>query len=117
METLHEVITFLVSMQISITSLKTHNVNSCGRRRNLARKLSLRRTQKPGEQLNMHNMTHNGKRINITSSVLSTMDPSDRCWVRMPRVGQVGLSLEKKFEVDLTKIPTGPARGHDMLLR
>src|SRR3712207_1659651 len=42
MVTLHEVITFLVSMQISISSLQTHNVNRCGRSRHLARKLSLR---------------------------------------------------------------------------
>src|SRR5437763_16175894 len=43
MVTLHEVITFLVSMQISISSLQTHNVNRCGRSRHLASKLSLRR--------------------------------------------------------------------------
>src|SRR2546426_12752601 len=43
MVTLHEVTTFLVSMQISISSLQTHNVNRCGRSRHLARKLSLRR--------------------------------------------------------------------------
>src|SRR5258707_15166226 len=43
MVTLHEVITFFVSMQISISSLQTHNVNRCGRRRHLARKPSLRR--------------------------------------------------------------------------
>src|SRR5205814_10019188 len=36
-------ISFLVSMQISISSLQTHNVNRCGRSRHLARKLSLRR--------------------------------------------------------------------------
>src|SRR5205814_6967684 len=30
--------TFLVSMQISISSLQTHNVNRCGRSRHLARK-------------------------------------------------------------------------------
>src|SRR4051794_1721914 len=35
MVTLHEVITFLVSMQISISSLQTHNVNRCGRSRQL----------------------------------------------------------------------------------
>src|SRR6516225_8060892 len=40
---LKKVITFLVSMQISISSLQTHNVNRCGRSRHLARKLSLRR--------------------------------------------------------------------------
>src|SRR5690625_3458353 len=32
-----------LSMQISISSLQTHNVNRCGRSRHLARKLSLRR--------------------------------------------------------------------------
>src|SRR4249920_4235609 len=42
MVTLHEVSTFLVSMQISISSLQTHNVNRCSRSRHLARKLSLR---------------------------------------------------------------------------
>src|SRR3546814_6952050 len=43
MGTLHEVIPFLVSMQSSISSLETHNVNRCGRSRHLPRKLSLRR--------------------------------------------------------------------------
>src|SRR5262245_66184998 len=43
MVTLHKVITLLVSMQISISSLHTHNGNRCGRRRHLARKLSLKR--------------------------------------------------------------------------
>src|SRR4051812_9789840 len=43
MVTLHELITFWFSMQISISSLQTHNVNRCGRSRHLARKLSLRR--------------------------------------------------------------------------
>src|SRR2546422_11642453 len=43
MVTVHEGITFLVSMQISISSLQTHNVNRCGRSRHLARKRSLRR--------------------------------------------------------------------------
>src|SRR5205823_14648948 len=43
MVTLHEVITFLVSMQINISSAQTHNVNRCGRSRHVARKISLRR--------------------------------------------------------------------------
>src|SRR2546422_488434 len=40
MRTLHEAITFLLSMQVSISSLETQYVNSCGRRRHLARQLS-----------------------------------------------------------------------------
>src|SRR2546430_15687168 len=43
MVTLHEVITFLDSMRVSISRLQTHNVKRCGRSRHLARKLSLRR--------------------------------------------------------------------------
>src|SRR5207245_1666249 len=43
MVTVHEEITFLVSIQISLSSLQTHNVNRGGRSRHLARKLSLRR--------------------------------------------------------------------------
>src|SRR5256884_9180169 len=53
MVTLHEVITFLVSMQISISSLQTHNVNRCGRSRHLARKLSLRRKRSSPNVLEM----------------------------------------------------------------
>jgi methanethiol oxidase len=74
-------------------------------------------TLKPGEQPNMLHLTHDGKRMYITNSLLSTMDRSDKFWVRLARVGPDGLTLDKKFDVDLTKLPTGPARGHDMLLR
>src|SRR5256712_10684570 len=42
MVTPHEVITFVLSMPISISSLQTQNVNRCGRSRHLARKLSLK---------------------------------------------------------------------------
>ena len=73
-------------------------------------------TLKPGEQPNMLHLTHDGQRMYITNSLLSTMDRTDRCWVRLARVGPDGLTLDKKFDVDLTKFPTGPARGHDMLL-
>src|SRR5260370_37266033 len=43
MVTLHEVITVLVSMQTRISTVQSHNVNRCGRSRQLARNLSLRR--------------------------------------------------------------------------
>jgi selenium-binding protein 1 len=74
-------------------------------------------TIKPGEQPNMLHLTHDGNRMYITNSLLSTMDHSDRFWVRLARVGPGGMTLDKKFDVDLTKFSTGPARGHDMLLR
>src|SRR2546429_5034416 len=41
--TLHEVIPFLLSMQISISSFQTHNVNICGRSRHFSRKISVTR--------------------------------------------------------------------------
>src|SRR5262244_2712031 len=69
MVTRHEVITFLVSMQISISSLQTHNVNRCGRRRHLARKLSLRRKRRSPNVFEMA-ATESGM-VNITSSVNS----------------------------------------------
>src|SRR2546423_14034969 len=53
MVTLHEVITFLVSMQSSISSLQTHNVNRCGRSRHWARKLSLRRKRNSPDVVEM----------------------------------------------------------------
>ena len=65
-------------------------------------------TLKPGEQPNMLHLTHDGKRMYITNSLLSTMDHSDKFWVRLARVGPGGLTLDKKFDVDLTKFPHGP---------
>src|SRR5688500_7860416 len=53
MVTLHEVITFLISMEISISRLQTHNGNRCGRSRHLARKLSLRRKRSSPNVLEM----------------------------------------------------------------
>src|SRR5215208_1348892 len=67
MVTLHEVITFLVSMQISISSLQTHNVNRCGRSRHLARKLSLRRKRSSPNDFEM------AATENITSIILKYM--------------------------------------------
>src|SRR5476651_1438482 len=87
MVTLHEVITFLVSMQISISSLQTHNVNRCGRSRHLARKLSLRRKRSSPNVFEMAatetitsiiliklirvNLAKKSGMVNITSSVNS----------------------------------------------
>lgn len=69
-----------------------------------------------GEQPNMMHLTGDGQRMYVTNSLLSTLDRSDRFWVKLVRVGPEGMTLDAKFEVDLTKFPTGPARGHDMLL-
>src|SRR5438067_4405002 len=79
MVTLHEVITFLVSMQISISSLQTHNVNRCGRSRHLARKLSLRRKRSSPNVFEM------AATETITSIILIKLIRVSLATVRHPR--------------------------------
>src|SRR5256714_13916906 len=79
MVTLHEVITFLVSMQISISSLQTHNVNRCGRSRHLARKLMLRRKQSSPNVFEM------AAAETITSIIMSKLIRVSLGTVRHPR--------------------------------
>jgi methanethiol oxidase len=73
-------------------------------------------TLRPGVQPNMMHLTGDGKRMYITNSLLSTMDRTDQCWVKLAQVTPDGLKLDPDFFVDLSKLKTGPARGHDMLL-
>jgi selenium-binding protein 1 len=70
----------------------------------------------PGVQPNMMHVTGDGKRMYISNSLLSTLDRSDRFWIRLAHIGPDGMKLDPFFNVDLTQFPTGPARGHDMLL-
>ena len=76
----------------------------------------LHSTLKPGIQPNMMHVTGDGKRMYITNSLLSTMDRSEDFWVKLADVTPQGLRLDPGFHVDLSKLDTGPARGHDMLL-
>ena len=69
-----------------------------------------------GEQPNMMHVTGDGQRMYVTNSLLSTMDRSGDFWARLIRVDARGMTVDPKFRVDFTKFPTGPARGHDMLL-
>src|SRR2546429_7797235 len=79
MVTLHEVITFLVSMQISISSLQTHNVNRCSRSRHLARKLILRRKRSSPNVFEM------AATETITSNILIKLIRVSLGTVRHPR--------------------------------
>lgn len=80
------------------------------------KKPRLHSTIKPGVQPNMMHVTGDGKRMYITNSLLSTMDRSEDFWVKRALITPEGMKLDETFQVDLTKLPTGPARGHDMLL-
>jgi selenium-binding protein 1 len=70
----------------------------------------------PGVQPNMMHVTGDGKRMYITNSLLSTLDRSDRFWVRLAHIGPDGMKMDPFFNIDLRKFKTGPARGHDMLI-
>ncbi|HLN30993.1 MAG TPA: selenium-binding protein SBP56-related protein [Gemmataceae bacterium] len=70
----------------------------------------------PGVQPNMMHVTGDGKRMYITNSLLSTLDHSGTFWVRLAYIGPDGMKIDPFFNVDLNQFPTGPARGHDMLL-
>src|SRR5690242_8172082 len=98
MVTLHEVITFLVSMQISISSLQTHNVNRCGRSRHLARKLSLRRKRSSPNVFEM------AATETITSIILIKLIRVSLGTVRHPRrfkivVIDIQLTLTQRLKV------------------
>jgi selenium-binding protein 1 len=73
-------------------------------------------TVSPGVQPNMMHVTGDGKRMYVTNSLLSTLDHAGRFYVRLVHVGPDGMKVDPFFNVDLNKLPTGPARGHDMLV-
>src|SRR5690349_22544485 len=97
MVTLHEVITFLVSMQISISSLQTHNVNRCGRSRHLARKLSLRRKRSSPNVFEM------AATETITSIILIKLRSEERFSRNAETDLVCRLLLEKKKDSEVRK--------------
>lgn len=70
----------------------------------------------PVVQPNMMHVTGDGQRMYVTNSLLSTLDHAGRFYVRLIHVGPDGMKVDPFFNVDLNKLPTGPARGHDMLI-
>ena len=80
-------------------------------------KIKLHDVVVPGVQPNMMHVTSDGKRMYISNSLLSTMDPADRFWVRLAHVGPDGrVKMDPFFNVSFMDFPSGPARAHDMLL-
>lgn len=73
-------------------------------------------TVAPVVQPNMMHVTGDGKRMYVTNSLLSTLDHAGRFYVRLIHVGPDGMKVDPFFNVDLNNLPTGPARGHDMLI-
>jgi selenium-binding protein 1 len=73
-------------------------------------------TVSPGVQPNMMHTSADGKRMYVSNSLLSTLDHAGRFWVRLIHIGPDGMKVDPFFNIDLNKLPTGPARGHDMLI-
>src|SRR5207244_2236587 len=88
MVTLHEVITFLVSMQISISSLQIHNVNRCGRSSHLAIKLIIRSKRSSPNDLEME------ATVTITSIIL----------IKLIRVSLGTVSHQRSIKIDVIDI-------------
>jgi selenium-binding protein 1 len=78
--------------------------------------LKLTSTVSPCVQPNMMHVTGDGKRMYVSNSLLSTLDHSGRFYVRLVHIGPDGMKVDPFFNIDLNKLPTGPARGHDMLI-
>src|SRR5437868_7698899 len=96
MVTLHEVITFLVSMQISISSLQTHNVNRCGRSRHLARKLSLRRKRRSEERFSRNAETDLVCRLLLEKKNVDDTHPTQPHFTKDLIPGQHGQGLRPR---------------------
>jgi selenium-binding protein 1 len=73
-------------------------------------------TVSPGVQPNMMHVTGDGKRMYVSNSLLSTLDHAGRFYVRLIHIGPDGMKVDPFFNIDLNTFPTGPARGHDMLI-
>lgn len=73
-------------------------------------------TLRAGPHPNMMHVTGDGKRMYLTNSLLSTMDGTSEFWIKRARITDRGMELDPDLHIDLTKLKTGPARGHDMLL-
>ena len=61
------------------------------------KKPKLASTLKPGVQPNMMHVTGDGKRMYITNSLLSTMDRTDHCWVKLAAHRPDGMKLDPDF--------------------
>jgi selenium-binding protein 1 len=68
-------------------------------------------------QANMMHVTHDGRRLYVTNSAISSIDYSPRYALRLIQIGPDGrMKLDPQFAIDFAKAPNGPARPHDMLL-
>ena len=66
---------------------------------------------------NMMKLSPDSRRLYVSNSILSPLDPDEQFTLRLVHVGPEGMRLDEKFRPDFVNLPTGPAGPHDMLLR
>jgi methanethiol oxidase len=76
--------------------------------------MPLRRPVAKKRYFAMVHVVGDSKRMDISGSLLSTLDQSGRSYVRLVHVGRDGMKVDPFFNIDLTHFPTGPAREHGM---
>ena len=81
-----------------------------------AERSRLTSTVAPCVQPNMMHVPGNGKMMYVSNSTLATLIHAGRYYVRLGGIGSGGIKVDPFFNIDLNKFPTGPARGHDMLM-
>lgn len=64
----------------------------------------------------MMHVTGDGERMYVANSSLSTLDQSGRFYVRLIHIRPDGMKVDRFINIDFDRFPTGPARGHDVLL-
>lgn len=70
----------------------------------------------PGPSPQMIHLSHDGKRLYVSNSVLSAWDYAHQMYVRLVHIGPDGMRVDPFFNVSFNDFPTGPARPHDILL-
>ncbi len=66
---------------------------------------------------NMMKLSPDSRRLYVTNSLLSPLDPDEQFEMRLINVDPDGMRLDPKFRPDFVNLPTGPAGPHDMLLK
>jgi selenium-binding protein 1 len=66
---------------------------------------------------NMMKLSPDSRRLYVSNSLLSPLDPDEDFGVWMLRVGPDGMDVDERFAPDFRNLPTGPAGPHDMLLK
>lgn len=66
---------------------------------------------------NMMKLSPDSRRLYVTNSLLSTMDPDEDFHAWLFHVGPDGMRMDERFHPDFGRFASGPAGPHDMLLK